>query len=93
MKTTTALLSLLLLGSAHAAEPVSQPAFTAPPTSVPSTGPSRHDANPSGEAPARSRWDHPIPRARTAPPTCGLCAAGVPGYLPCGALAASSPTQ
>lgn len=93
MKTTTALLSLLLLGSAHAAELVSQPAFTAAQPSVPSTDQSHKDATPLGEVPARSHWYHPTRTARTAPLTCGLCGSGVPGYLPCGPLAAASPTQ
>jgi len=92
MKTAAALLSLFLLVSAQASELVAPPATTAHIT-APSTERTPQGADSPSEVLPSSRWDPPTRRARTAVPTCGLCGAGVSGYLPCAPTSTAWPPQ
>ncbi|WP_300650621.1 hypothetical protein [Hydrogenophaga sp.] len=88
MKTAAALLSLFLLVNAHANDVVQEPATAAPNIEL---TPKENDS--PSEVVQRRRWEQPTRRARTALPTCGLCGAGVSGYLPCGPLSTAWPPQ
>jgi len=92
MKTAAALLSLFLLVNAHASDVVREPATAAPSTAPDIELTPKENDSPS-EVVSRSRWDPPTRRARKALPTCGLCGAGVSGYLPCGPLSTAWPPQ